>query len=446
MIKFFQNILNYNVKEDHRLKEVVEKGSVAFLFKLLGVAMFFLFNKAVIFWINPDAWGIFSSFHTVMGIVAVIAVFGCDTAMVRFMSEFFSSGQQARAKGIYHQMLKGVIVITMMLSLLLFLLSPLLNNFYVEGNMKYILALGSLCIFPMAITSLHAEGLRGMKKVKEFSYLQQGTQFGLTLLVLLAYFLLKKPVAEIAVAAFIISMWLIAIWSILLFRKHSGFGKIQSEPSGFSNFQLLQWVLPMVLSGILQIIMSSTDLIILGNYVTMDKIGIYRTGLQIAGAISVALFAVNTIVAPKFAELYAQKDMQGLALVIRNTTRFMFILAVMASLLIFIFPKLILGIFSKYYINDEAIYTLFILTISQLFNVGFGSVLTLLNMTGRQKVVQNIVIIGTLINIILCIIFIKPYGIIGAATANALSMLIWNTIAALYIKKHYKIWTIAFFQ
>lgn len=446
MLKLLQDTIKNKFGDDVRLNEIIEKGTTAFVFKLLGVAMFFLFNKAVIYWIDPEAWGIFSSFHTVVSIVAIVAIFGCDTAMIRFMSEFFSTEQKAKAKGIYQQMFSGVIIFTVFLSLLLFFLSPLLAKFYIDENLEYVLSMGALCILPMAVISLHAEGLRGMKKIKQFSFLQQGTQFGFALVLLLSYLLFKKPVAEITVAAFITSMWLTALWSIYLFHKHSGFNKIQSEHSGFTNIKLLQWVFPMVLSGILQIVMSSTDLLILGHYVTMDKIGIYRTGLQIAGAISVALFAVNVIVAPKFSELYTKGDMQGLTLVVRNTTRFMFVLAFLASLIIFIFPKFILGIFSEYYITDEAIYTLFILTISQLFNVGFGSVLTLLNMTGRQKAVQNIVIFGTIVNIVLCIIFIQNFGIIGAAIANALSMLIWNTIAALYIKKKYNIWTIAFLQ
>lgn len=446
MIKLIQTTIQSKLGNDVRLNEVVQKGFTAFVFKLLGVAMFFLFNKAVIYWIDPEAWGIFSTFHTVISIVAIIAVFGCDTAMIRFMSDFFSSGQKQKAKGIYQQMLKGVIIFTLCISVLLFFLSPFLAGLYIDENLGYIFSTGSLCIIPMAIISLHAEGLRGMKKIKHYSYLQQGTQFALSLLILVSYTFFKSPKAEITLFAFIISMWVIAAWSVYLFQKHSGFMKIESSHSGFTDWKLALWVFPMVLSGILQLVMNSTDLLILPSFVSMGKVGIYRTGLQISGAISVALFAVNTIVAPKFSELYTKGDMEGLALIVRNTTRFMFVLAIIASLIIFIFPKFILGIFGQYYITEEAVYTLYILTISQLFNVGFGSVLTLLNMTGRQKVVQNIVIIGTVITISLCFIFINLWGIIGAAIANALSMLIWNIIAALYIKKYYNIWTIAFLQ
>jgi O-antigen/teichoic acid export membrane protein len=232
-----------------------------------------------------------------------------------------------------------VIFFTILFSVLLFLFSPFLAKYYNNENMEAIFGISALCILPMTISSIHAEGLRGMKKIKQFSLLLQGTHFGLALLLLLLYSLFSTPTAQITVIVFIAAMWLNAAWSIYLFQKHSGFNKIKSEHSGFTNMKLIAWVFPMFLSGILQIVMTSTDLFILGHYVSMDKIGVYRTGLQIAGAISVALFSVNTIVAPKFAELYAKKDMQGLALVIRNTTRFMFVLALIASLII---PSLLL--------------------------------------------------------------------------------------------------------
>ena len=446
MLQTLKKTIQNKLNADDRLKEVIEKGTIAFVFKILGVIMFFLFNMSVTYFVNTEAWGIFSLFYPVVNIVSIIAIFGCDTAMVRFMSEYFSTGQTAKAKGIYLQILKMVLLFAFSFSILLFFLSPLLAWYFKNNNLQNIFYIGSFCVLPMTITALHSEALRGIKKIKEFSYVQQGTQFGLALLFFVCYAIFKIPVNSIPVIAFIISMWLIAAWSIYLFRKHSGFKYTQVGTSDYGSLKLIEWVFPMFLSGFLQIVMSWTDILILGHYVTADKVGIYRTSLQIAGSTSMALFAINTIVAPKFSELYTKNDMQGLSMVVRNTSRLMFILSVPVMLLIFLFPRIILSIFGSDYTVDEAVYTLFILTISQLFNVGFGSVLILLNMTGKQKIVQNIVIVATIINISLCILLIPYWGIIGAAIANAINMLIWNTIAALYIKKHYNIWTIAFLQ
>ena len=445
MIKKLINSLQTQINTNTQLSEVLGKGFVAFVFKIGGVLMFFLFNMAVSRYVNTEAWGIFSLFYPVVNIVSVIGIFGCDVAMIRIMAENISSGKPEKAKSLYHQILKLVVGLSLLLSLALFIFSPLLAQFYNNELLLYVFRLGALCILPMAIMSIHGEGLRGMKKIQEFSYLQQGTQFGLALLIFLCFIGIRTPHVNWVIIAFVVAIWITALWGVFLFQKHSGFRSIVAEDATNNHMKhLLQMVFPMFMSGFLFIVMTWTDILILGHYVSKDYVGIYRTGLQIAGVSNMALFAVNTIVAPKFAELYAKNDIEGLAHVVRNSSKLMFVISFPFMLLIFLFPKFILGIFGKDYVIDEALYTVLILTISQLFNVAFGSVLTLLNMTGKQKIVQYIVIVATIINFVLCCIFIPRWGIIGAAIANAVNMLCWNLIASIYIKKHYNFWTIAF--
>ena len=68
-------------------------------------------------------------------------------------------------------------------------------------------------------------------------------------------------------------------------------------------------------------------------------------------------------------------------------------------------------------------------------NVFFGSVIYILDMTGKQNVSRNILLFTAVVNIVLNWYLIPIYGIKGAAIATAISILFWNIIGIIYVKK-----------
>jgi len=64
-----------------------------------------------------------------------------------------------------------------------------------------------------------------------------------------------------------------------------------------------------------------------------------------------------------------------------------------------------------------------------------GSVGVIMQMTGHQKVYQNIVLIALILNIVLNFTLIPLYGILGAAIATVVSISSWNIIGAVYLKQ-----------
>ena len=96
-------------------------------------------------------------------------------------------------------------------------------------------------------------------------------------------------------------------------------------------------------------------------------------------------------------------------------------------------PSTILSMF-----GDEfklAAMCLIILSIGKMFSAISGSVGTFLQMVGRQKIFQNILLVAALINIVLNSLLIPKYGIEGAAVASTASGVFWNLLMIIYIKK-----------
>ena len=98
---------------------------------------------------------------------------------------------------------------------------------------------------------------------------------------------------------------------------------------------------------------------------------------------------------------------------------------------IFLFSEYILHLFGPNYIVAST--PLVILLSAQLYNSVSGPSAIYLNMTGKQRVLNWILIIGLLTNIFLNLYLIPNYGMNGAAIATLVSLVLWNSMAAIYI-------------
>jgi len=70
------------------------------------------------------------------------------------------------------------------------------------------------------------------------------------------------------------------------------------------------------------------------------------------------------------------------------------------------------------------------LLVAQFFNSVTGPSALYLNMTGRQKKLNVILLISLLINIVLNIILVPAYGMLGAAISTTASFIILKTFAS----------------
>lgn len=76
---------------------------------------------------------------------------------------------------------------------------------------------------------------------------------------------------------------------------------------------------------------------------------------------------------------------------------------------------------------------LVVLVLGQGLCAFFGSAPVYLNMTGRQRIFQRIVLGALVLNFLLNYWLIPSYGMLGAAIAFSVSALFWNLGTALFV-------------
>lgn len=419
------------------------KGSVlSFLSKIIGIIIGYVIILVIANYYGSEGIGVFTISMTIIQIASVITLLGLDTAILRFTSENYhkKEGYDIVSK-IYYKMLVLLVPSAILMTISMYMCSPIFSNLLFhnqEATIYYNLAI--LGILPMSLLLLHREILRGLKKIWIYSVLSNITIPFFTLIVITVFILNNILVNKTIVISQIFSLLISSIISILFFKfffKNSQ--KNHTTTNHISYFSILSISVPMMLSSSLSMIMNWLDIIMLGALSSTEEVGIYSVALKISLLASISLVAINSIAAPKFAELWNKQDISGLKEVVQKTSKMFFWSSTPIIMIIILFPEYILNIFGEEFVEGKA--TLIILVIGQFVNTISGSVNYLLNMTGNEKFVRNNIIIAFLINIVLNYILIPTYGIFGAALATSISTIYWNLAGVILVKIKLNIFT-----
>jgi O-antigen/teichoic acid export membrane protein len=189
--------------------------------------------------------------------------------------------------------------------------------------------------------------------------------------------------------------------------------------------------LPMILGRASVVLLSQTDVIMLGSMVGSDATGIYSATIKTAMWVSFILHSLNHAVTPTYAVLYAQKDNLKLQEVASSITLWAFVPAIITASSLAIFAQPVLNIFGSDFMVAD--WTLRVLIIGCLVDVSCGSCSNILVMAGYQNAYSITSILLVLMNIVLNAILIPQFGIMGAAIATSLSLIVGNVGTCVFL-------------
>jgi O-antigen/teichoic acid export membrane protein len=190
----------------------------------------------------------------------------------------------------------------------------------------------------------------------------------------------------------------------------------------------------MLLAESVGIIYSAVDIILLGVFRPLAEVGLYQVAVRTAGLILVFLTASIWVMAPWFAQLHAAADRTRLQHLVTRTTRMVF----WPSLAVFALfsvggRELLILFFGDAYARVWGV--LLILAGARLVDVGSGPVITLMAMTGGQKILAWTIAATALANLLGCWLLIPRFGMYGAAISTALAVIVTNLALAMALRR-----------
>jgi O-antigen/teichoic acid export membrane protein len=118
-----------------------------------------------------------------------------------------------------------------------------------------------------------------------------------------------------------------------------------------------------------------------------------------------------------------------------------FIFTVPVAAVLIIFGEKFLSIFGPAFTRGQP--ALVILVIGQLANIGMGSVALLLIMTGHEREVAIGAGVAAILNITMNLIMIPSLGMVGTALGVTISVIVWNIVLAVCVKRRLGIYSTA---
>lgn len=179
------------------------------------------------------------------------------------------------------------------------------------------------------------------------------------------------------------------------------------------------------------------DVVMISKNLGPNENAIYSIASKFSAFSAFGLVIINAVLVPLIASHFKSgKPKEELQKIIKPNTRKAFIVSLTISIVLIAFGEQILSLFGKDTENYSAgTSTLMVLILGQLVNVATGSVGYILTMAKLEKLAITSIISSILLNILLNYLLMPVYGILGAAIATTVSMIVWNVLMLIFVKR-----------
>ena len=361
-------------------------------------------------------------------ILSGASLLGTNQAIIYYSGVLTSNKSFGSIKSIYFKMNFLILIACAVLYMpMLMIEKETINQIFNKQGAYELVNLSLRGLIFYSITMLNIDTIRALKHTlisEAFRNLFRYTPFFIFSVIL---YIIDQP-EDLAVwflnsfiVLFIIST--IVVYS-LFFKKD--FPKTVHDH--FSSIDILRTSYPMALSAISYFLMQSTDVLFISAYDTFESVAYYSIAVKLATVTALALISVNIVIAPKIASIYNDKNFSELKLILKKATRINVLISLPIIILLICFSEHILSMFGINYILAKN--ALWILLIAQFFNSITGPSALYLNMTGRQKKLNVILLISLIINVVLNIFLVPTFGMLGAAIATTTSFVLSKVFAS----------------
>ena len=413
-------------------KSFLKHSGLAFVTRSIGGLAGFLMSIVITRTLSVEDSGLFFLAHALCSAVGMLCTLGLTKAFVRFLGGFHAEANWGVIKGVFNRGLITVLLMSIIVSILFFFCSDFIsNNLFNKPEFEGVLRVISFAIPFVAVYQLVSYAFQGLHKPIISIFLQSISNQVLVIIALLIALSLNMDLSATSVAIFFVcAVFLTAFISIVKWLLNKNLA-VLADYSQMS--ELASSAKPLFLIMLMGIVVQYSGQIISGLYLNSSDVAYFSVAQRISMLTSFVLVAITMVAAPRF----AASAKLGKTEELRNTSLFcsrvMILMATPVVVFIFFFAEFLMEIFGEEYVQAASL--LKILIIGQFINVITGSVGYLLNMTGHEKDMRNVVFLSGPLALVLCFVLTPLFGSTGSAIAVAIAVASQNLLAVYLVKK-----------
>ena len=199
--------------------------------------------------------------------------------------------------------------------------------------------------------------------------------------------------------------------------------------SGVNTYDKSMWigvVIPMVLISGFDTLLNQTDVLAVGMLLNTSEAGVYIAASKVSLMITMPIVFVNSVIAPTIARLYTEGRIVHLQRMLTRVAWGSVAIALPMCFGIILCSGWLLRLFGAQFEAGQN--ALIILTVGRLLVATTGSVGYLMSMSNHHRQAASILGLTSLANIVLCCLLVPRFGIEGAALSTSLSMVSWSAV------------------
>ncbi|NQV78098.1 MAG: flippase [Lutibacter sp.] len=422
------------MKKETYLHQIVGGASLLFLGVIITYFIKFLIRIILSRYLGPSEYGLLALGDAVVNIGLTISLFGLTAGATKYIPHYLEKKKLGKVKGIIISIIKITTITSVLLTIMIIFLSDYISLMIFKNvQFKNILPIFALVIPFFTLANVFSNIFLAFKKVKYQNILWVfGRSF--TYFIFIIIIVLFNKNLKMVVYSYLLSQIIPFLMGIYLLEWKT-FSIFRSKIVAIYEYRrLLKFSLPLFISNFFIQLMGWIDSIFLGVLKTSYDVGIYNAILPLVGTITIFLSVLGNMFLPISSELHTKNEFNKITNTYISISRWLFILSAPISMFFFIFPKeIITVVFGASYVQGYMI--LRILIASYFIKVILGPSSQTLITFNKTKILLYINLISMMINLLMNYILIQKYGILGAAIATSISILLREIILFMIVKR-----------
>lgn len=417
---------------DSSLKSVSRGASFFMAGKGLDNVFRFLLNWILVRGLGGVLFSVYTLGLVILTFAQVFTNLGTNQAIMKFVPMYDDDPEKRqRMLGLSYltSLVAGVAI-----GILIYFLAPWLTQYVDPAYQPYFTDVVRLFAFLLPLNTLMScfESVFKSLEIPEYQVAIRNVLIPFVRVVSVGIALLLGAALVGTVAATVVAMCItfcLAVWLVMTraditptFR-----GASREELVEFYDFSL-----PLTLNQAGQVLANKVDLLMVGflagAYIsTKDAVGIYKIATVLGGILLLPLSGFNQLFPPIASRLYNDDKMDDLEALFRRVTRWTFTMGLFPAIGAAIYARELLVLFSDSF-AQQGVGVLLLFVVAQLANASVGPSGYVLMMTDHHYLtVANQWLLG-ICNVVLNFLFIREFGLIGAALATATVIVTINVI------------------
>ena len=200
---------------------------------------------------------------------------------------------------------------------------------------------------------------------------------------------------------------------------------------------MLRFGLLMLLATVSALGLKYLDVVMLGQYIDINFVGIYSIAVYIPALIDAALSALDRITYPKIADAWAKNNLAEIKEMYTKSSRYLFMIGGLLFLGINLNTDSLMKLLPQEY--SAGITVILIISVSSLFNLATGVNDSILYNSSKWIYGFYMLLVLFASAVILNLILIPRLGMNGAALATAISAFAFNALKFFFIKRNFSL-------